>query len=392
MGGSSKQTEDKTVKNTIDPGQMQQYQDNYARTQGVAAGLTPYTGQITAGFNPTQVKSQGLLSDIAVDPRYQAANTNATGIVQGIAGANVNPTITPQGVLSTPYNASTYNPSLLAGTDLSPYMNPFQKDVIDASVAQNGYARDQQAVKDNAAATAAGAFGGTRQAVQRAETTAGYDRNDQQNLAALNSANFGQAQAGAIGDINARNTAGAFNANSTNAASQFNAGQNLNAGEFNSGQNVTAQQQTFANNLAAMGLKMNAAGQLVALNDAALNTAAKQGGIMASVGDAQQAQQQKELSDAYAAYTQGQQLTLTQQQLLTQALGMIPIQTTQQSNGTTTTQSNPGLGGILGGIGSLALGVGSMGTSTLGGSLLGGLFGGASKMTAPQLSAWNQST
>src|SRR5665213_1341640 len=42
MGGSSKSTEDKTVNNTIDSTQMQQYQDNYARAQQTAASLTPY--------------------------------------------------------------------------------------------------------------------------------------------------------------------------------------------------------------------------------------------------------------------------------------------------------------------------------------------------------------
>lgn len=392
MGGSSKQTEDKTVKNTIDPGQMQQYQDNYARAEGAAQSLTPYTGQITAGFNPTQIQSQGVLSGIATDPRYRAANQNAMDTVQGVLGTNINSTITPQGVTATPYTPSSYDAAQQANTDLSPYMNPYQKNVIDASVAQNGYARDQQAVKDNATATAAHAFGGTRQAVQNAETTAGYDRNNEQNLAALNSANFSQAQNAAGSDVAARNAANAFNASSANAAGQFNAGQNLNAGEFSATQNQNAQQQTFANNLAAMGLKMNAAGQLVALNQADLQTATQQGGILASVGDAQQAQTQKALTDAYAAYTQGQQLTLAQQQLLSQALGMIPVQTTQQSNGTTTTQSNPGVGGILGGVASLGLGLAGMPTSSLGGGLLSGLFGGASKMTAPQLSAWNQST
>lgn len=303
MGGSSTQTQHQTQSNTIDPMQMQQYQDNYNTAKTAASTLTPYTGQITAGFNPTQIQSQGLLTDLAADPKYQAANANATSGITGVL-----------------------NGDPLATENLQKYMNPFQTDVIDASVAQNQYARDQQAVSDNAAATAANAFGGTRQAVQRAETTAAYDRNDQQNIASLNSANFTQAQQAA---------------------------------------------------LAAAGLTLNAAGQLVTANDASLNTATKQAGILASVGDAQQAQLQKELSDAYAAYTQGQNLTLAQQQLLNQALGIIPIQQTSTSDGTATTKSSPGIGGILGGIGSLALGIGSMGTSTLGGTLLGGVLGAA---------------
>jgi hypothetical protein len=357
MGGSSKSTEDKTINNTIDPIQMQQYQDNYARAQQTAASLTPYSGQITAGFNPTQLQAQGLLSNIATDPRYQAANNAAMGSVQDVLGANINPTVTPQTVAATPYTAAQ-----LAGTDLSPYMNPYQSSVIDASIAQNQYARQQQGVADNAAATAANAFGGTRQAVQRAETTAGYDRNDQQNLAALNSANFTQAQNAAGTDIAARN-----------AASQFNAGQSLNADEFNSGQSLTAQQNSLSNTLAVLGLKMNAAGQLVSLSNSGLQTATQQAGMLSAVGDAQQAQQQREMTDAYNAYLSGQQLSLTQQQLLNQSLGMIPVQTTQQTNGTTTTSRNPGALGILGGIANLGLGVASLGTSTVGGPMLSNL-------------------
>jgi hypothetical protein len=350
MGGSNTSTKHEESKNTIDPMQMQQYQQNYTDAQQRIGSLTPYSGQITAGFNPNQIKAQGLLSNIASDPRYQAVNQNAADSVQGILGNNMNTSI----------SADPYSAAQLAGTDLSPYMNPFQKNVIDASISQNQYARDQQGVADNAAATAAHAFGGSRQGVQRAETSAGYDRNNQQNIAALNSANFGQAQNAALSDISGRN-----------AASQF-----------NSSQNMTAQQQSVANSLAAQGLKLNAAGQLVSINNNGLSLAAQQGGILSAVGDAQQQQQQTELSNAYNAYLQGQQLTLTQQQMLNQALGIIPVQTNSVSDGTTTTKSNPGAMGILGGIANLGLAAATGGSSlgltgALGG--LGGLFGNSLK-------------
>lgn len=463
MGGSSKQDTHQVSSNVINPMQMGQYQDNYAHAQGVANNLQPYTGQITAGFNPNQIQAQGLLSGIATDPKYQAVNQNAINQVQGIFGNIPTSNISPQAVNSNPITASTYNPStynantynstsynpstitaptpydasLLAGKDLSPYESPYQNDVINASVAQNQYARQQQGVADNAAATAAHAFGGSRQGVQRAETTASYDRNDQQNLAALNAANFAQAQQGALSDIgaqnqakqfntnmafntnqanagilnaasefgaNAANTAGQFNAGAQNTANQFNtgslntagqfnagqgqaagifnAGQNLNAQQFNSGQDLTAQQNNFANTLAAQGLRMNAAGQLEQMNQADLARAAQQGGILSAVGDAQQQQQQAELSNAYNAYMQGQQLTLTQQQLLNQALGIIPLEQTNTTDGTQTTKSNPGIGGILGGVASLGLAAATGGSSlglTAGLGGLGGLFGGSLK-------------
>jgi hypothetical protein len=147
-------------------------------------------------------------------------------------------------------------------------------------------------------------------------------------------------------------------------------------GEFNSGQNVNAQQDSISNALAQAGFKVNAAGQLVADNNAALGTAATQGGILGAVGDAQQQQQQGELDRAYQNYMNGIQLTLAQQQLLNSALGLVPAQQTISSNGTNTTKESGGLGGILGGALSLGTGILGLGTDSIGGSIFGNLFGG----------------
>lgn len=311
MGGSSSTHQEQS--NKIDPMQMAEYQQNYSHAQNGASTLTPYTGQITAGFNPNQIQAQGLLSNIAQDPRYATANQNAVHGAQGVLDSNP-----------------------LETANLQKFMNPFQKDVIDASIAQNGYARAQQGILDNASATNAHAFGGSRQGVQRAETTAGYDRNNQVNLATLNSANFGQAQNAALSDAN---------------------------------------------------LKLNAAGQLQSLNQGSLQTAMQQGGILSAVGDAQQQQQQRELTDAYNAYTQGQQLTLTQQQLLNQALGIIPIQQTTTSD--STTKSNPGVMGVIGGIANLGMAAASVPGLTSG---LSGLFGASKTLSPSQLSTFMGST
>lgn len=349
MGGSTKteQQQQSTSSNTIDPAQLALLQGNYSGAQGRAATLTPYQGNLTAGFTPTQTQAQGVLSGVATNPQYANTNNAAIQSVQGVLGANTSPTITPQGVTASPYTAAQ-----VSVADLKPYMNPFTDDVINASIAQNERARQTANMNDNQQATAAGAFGGSRSGVANALTNQLYDQNDQANIANLNSANFSQAQAAAGSDIGARN-----------AASQFNAGQGLNAGEFNSTQGQNAQQSTFANNLAAQGLKINAAGQIVALNNSALGTAAQQGGILASVGDAQQAQAQTEINNAIAAWQQGQQLTIAQQQLVDQALGLIPNQQTVSSSGTgnSTTRTNPGLGGILSSIGSAGMGLGAMG-------------------------------
>lgn len=340
MGGSSQKTnstQQSTSSNTIDPAQLALLTSNYNSAQQKASTLTPYTGQLTAGFTPTQTQAQGVLSGVATDPQYAANNTAATNAVSGVLGTNSPTTV----------NAQPITPSTIANTDLSPYLNPYTNDVINSSISQNERARQIAQTADSQQASAAGAFGGSRSGVLAAGTNEAYDRNNQANIAALNQANYSQAQAAAGADA------------ATNNA----------ANEFNSTQNVNAQQSSIANQAAQQGLKLNAAGQLVADNNAALGTAATQGGILSAVGDAQQAQNQTALTAAYNAYTQGQQLTVEQQQLLNSALGLIPNQQTVTSSGsgTGTTSTSGGLGGILGGvlggIGSLGSGLGALGLS-----------------------------
>lgn len=308
MGGSSKkETTQQTSTNTLDPAYSKMLTDNYSAAQGRANSLTPYTGQLTAGFTPTQIQAQGVLSGVGTDPKYGANNDNAISAVNGVLG----------------YQPTNVDPSTIAGADLSQYENPFTSSVIDSTIAQQERARQIAGVSDNAHATAAGAFGGSRSGVLSALTNEGYDRNTGDLIANLNAANFNQAQGAAATDAATKNQVGEFNATNANTAA---------------------------------GLRLNAAGQLVSDNTAALGTAATQGGILGAVGDAQQAQNQSELDRAYQAYTQGQQLTLQQQQLLNSALGLIPNQQTVSSNGTNTTKENPGLGGILSSLGSIAQG------------------------------------
>lgn len=328
MGGSStKQTQQQqsTSSNTINPQSWALLSGNYDTAKQNAASLAqPYTGQLTAGFTPTQIQAQGVLGQVATDPTYQANNNQAVAATGGILGSTPNTTITP-----SPVQAST-----IAGTNLAPYENPYTSDVINASIAQNERARQMAQVADAQHATAAGAFGGSRSGVMGAQTNEAYDRNNQQNIAALNQANFTQAQQAAGQDVNTQN----------------------NMGQFNAGQNLTAQQNTVANTLAGRTQGLAAAGQLANLNNNGLSLATQQGGILGAVGDAQQQQNQTELSNLYNSWLQGKQLTVQQQQMLNSALGLIPNQQTITSSGTgsgTTTQ-NAGIGGILGSLGSIA--------------------------------------
>ncbi len=92
-------------------------------------------------------------------------------------------------------------PQTLAGTDLTPYMNPYQQNVIDTTMNElNRQERIRQQGVNNAA-TAAGAFGGSRHGVQAAETARNAQQTQANVLAQLNAGNFQQAQQAATGDI-----------------------------------------------------------------------------------------------------------------------------------------------------------------------------------------------
>lgn len=284
MGGSEKQQTQQTQTNTIDPESKALLMANYDTAKQNGSSLAqPYTGQLTAGFTPTQLQAQGILGGVATNPLYGQTANNATAGAQGILNSNP-----------------------LSAADLQTYMNPFQSSVIDASINENERARQIAQNQMNAQNTAGGAFGGSRSGVANALTNEAYDRNNQSNIANLNAANYTQAQ---------------------NAS------------------------------LAAKNLGLNAATTTANLNNNALGVATQQGGILGAVGDAQQAQNQTELSNAYNNWLQGKQLTIQQQNLLNSALGMIPVQQTVNSNGTTTTTSNPGLGGILSSVGKIGMGV-----------------------------------
>lgn len=331
MGGGSKtsSSQNSTSSNAVNPQELAMLQDNYAGAQGRANSLTPYSGPLTAGFNPTQTQAQGVLSTVATNPQYAANNNMATGAVQGVLGS--------------PISAQPYASSQLSNTDLAPYMNPYTNDVVNASIAQNERARQTANMNDNQAATGDGAFGGSRSGVANALTNEAYDRNNQVNIANLNSANYGQAQTAASADLAAQNQ-----------AKQFNSTQGVSTG-FNNA-----------------NLQLTGANDLANLNNNGLNLAAQQGSILGAVGDQQQQQSQAELSNAYNAYLQGQQLTMQQQQLLNSALGLIPNQQTITSNGSGTqnTSNQLGVGSILGGLGSLASGLGgSSGILALGAAL-----------------------
>jgi hypothetical protein len=351
MSSKSTTNSQSTSSNTVNPHQMQQFQDNINNVQANGSSFTsPFTGEMVAALTPQQLQAEQQLTGVATDPTYTNNISGATSAVQGILG-NL-----PSGqVNATPVNATT-----IAGTDLTPYLNPYQQDVINSTMTQLGQQRGAAINSDNQAAIAAKAFGNSRAGVNTALTNQYYDQDAASTLAGLNTNNFTNAEQMAAQDAATKNQ----------------------VGEFNSGQDLTAQQDSVQNKINSGVLGINAADAVNNLTNSNFDLAANQGGILGNVGQQQQTQQQNQDTAAMQAWLEGKELTAEQQQMVNQALGIMPVEQTVNQNGTSTTSTNSGISGILGSLGSLGMAAAMPGSGGLFGStsLLGNLFGGSTAM------------
>lgn len=302
-GGTTTQT----TTNTLDPQIKALLMSNYNRAAGIAnKPFTPYTGEFVAGFTPDQLAGQTALKAIGTGDIGDAALNGAINTATNVSG----------------YTPDKVTAGTLSNTDLSPYMNPFQQDVIDATMKQLGQARDAGIMSDNQRASAAGAFGGDRQAVLNSLTDKNYLNTAASTLAGLNSANFAQAQNAATNDLNR----------------QFSA--------------ATANQGA---GLQGAGLNLNASSLLGDLSNQQIQEALGKAGVISAVGDQQQQLQQQRDDAAYQEFLRKIGYPAQMQQLLNQSLGLIPAVTNSTTTGTQPGQSQ------LGGIGSALSGIAAIG-------------------------------
>ena len=344
--GSKQTTNTSSTQNQqsfIDPAIEGLQVGNYNNVQNlINKGPSTYSGPLVGNFDnttlPGAISTASGLSNykpIMVDPALMGGVPHVTG---------------------QDYSASTYDPAQLASTDLSPYLNPYTSDVINTSMNDLARQTAQQISAGQGQATAAGAFGGSREGVADALTNEAAQRTGASLFANLNQSNFAQAQAAALQDILAKNTAGQFNANALNTAGEFNAGQNQQA--------LLANQNVDLNTAAANQAAENAA--RLANQSADLSGAGVRGNaasLLTGIAGAQQAQQTQADQAAYDEWLRQQNWALGAQPILNQSLGMIqaPQYVDAQGHSTSTTTQNPGFMGILGGLGGLAMGLGTMG-------------------------------
>ena len=120
-----------------------------------------------------------------------ATNPNINQLAaQGIKGAGINTAL-----------GMGFQPGQLATTNLDPYMNPYQQNVIDRSIADINRQGSQMQNTLGAQASAANAFGGSRHGIAEGELGRNILQSVADTTTGLNQQGFTQAQGAAQTDI-----------------------------------------------------------------------------------------------------------------------------------------------------------------------------------------------
>ena len=190
---------------------------------------------------------------IANDPYTQAANAQQTALAgtqaqMGYRPQQVRPTgygatgYGATGYQSTGYNAAMQGGPATAASGMANYQNPFENQVVQASLRDIEGARQQAMNTAGAQATSANAFGGSRHGLVEAETNKNYTQQALDTASRLRSQGFNTAIGAAQFDVGQQQAVNAANQMAANQASQFGAGAANTANQFGAGAANTANQ------------------------------------------------------------------------------------------------------------------------------------------------------
>ena len=320
-----------TVTNTNIPDYAQPYVSNMLN----AAQAQIYTPDMT-GFNAYTPYSQNPQDYVAgFSPLQQQAQSSAANLqLPGAMGAAQG--LTAAGTLGAFGAGQNYANQATDPNAMQAYMSPYENNVIQQQLAENARQYGIQGAGEQAAATSAGAFGGTREALMNAENT----RN--QNIAG--------------NQIVAQGLQNAFQ--NAQQAQQFGANLNLQG---------TQAGLAGANQLGNLGNQQLAAQQSIL-------------GTQNQLGGQQQANQQNVINQAVQNYATAQQYPMLQLGMLNSMLRGLPM----QQSSTQMYQAAPSAASQLAGLGTAGLGAAAMygaATKAKGGAIKGYAPGGAIPMS-----------
>ena len=320
-----------TVTNTNIPDYAQPYVSNMLN----AAQAQIYTPDMT-GFNAYTPYSQNPQDYVAgFSPLQQQAQSSAANLqLPGAMGAAQG--LTAAGTLGAFGAGQNYANQATDPNAMQAYMSPYENNVIQQQLQENARQYGIQGAGEQAAATSAGAFGGTREALMNAENT----RN--QNIAG--------------NQIVAQGLQNAFQ--NAQQAQQFGANLNLQG---------TQAGLAGANQLGNLGNQQLAAQQSIL-------------GTQNQLGGQQQANQQNVINQAVQNYATAQQYPMLQLGMLNSMLRGLPM----QQSSTQMYQAAPSAASQLAGLGTAGLGAAAMygaATKAKGGAIKGYAPGGAIPMS-----------
>ena len=210
------------------------------------------------GIGHRDVTAQGIgHRDISNVP--QAGSRDIQNLL-GVAGQS----ISPMALL----NSDQVNAERFSNTNLNPYLNQYEDQVVNQSISDIDRARQLQQGQNNAAAVAAGAFGGDRQAIQRAETDRNALEATARQVGQLRQGGYESAARRAEGDISRNLTGQQSNQASNSQTGQFNIGNEFNRQEANQARDLTQSQANASNNL-----QMQRSNQSADVSNSATNAA-----------------------------------------------------------------------------------------------------------------------
>jgi hypothetical protein len=268
---------------------------------------------MAGGANPQNVQTPNFGGNV-----FQQSQQALTGALQGTTAAGM-----AQPMNVTAQNVGTqfgYNPQAVqAGSafgGINNYMNPYNQQVIDASMADLERQRLMQQNQLGAQATAANAFGGSRQGIAEAETNRAFAQQGGQLASQLRQQGFQTALGASQQDISNQLQAALANQSAQAQATQFGQQTGFQGQQANQ---QAAMQAALANQSAqaqAAQRGLSAAGQLGNLSQQGFNMGQSINQQQQQFGTMQQAINQALIDAArnqYAGFTgaPGQSLNAT---------------------------------------------------------------------------------
>jgi hypothetical protein len=277
-----------------------------------------YGANRIAGFSPLQQMSfQGAAN---MQPSQQLGTGTDLATAAGI------------GALGTNYQAGRFGGGMFGQDAADFYMNPYQQNVTDIGKREAARQSQIQGTQQQAQATQAGAFGGSRDAIMRAERER----------------NLGQQ----MSDIQAQGSNAAF----TNAQQQFNADQARRM----QAQQLGEQSRQYGAGLGMQGLQtaLQSAGQLGQLGGQQFQQGMDINKLQSAYGGQMQQQAQRPLDQAYQDFLNQQNYPYKQLGFMSDMIRGLPL---GQKSTSSVYEQGPGMVQTLAGLGGAAYGFGKSG-------------------------------